>query len=144
MQPQSPYQPPSSIEPSPSQYQNSNSGLTLKQILFSFSGRIPRRTYWLWAIVAGLATILPIALLAPLLDKEGAGQIVAIVVLIPLVITFIWVSLAIRVKRWHDHGKSGAWVLIGMIPYIGGLISFIFLGCMRGNYGFNQYGDDPT
>ncbi len=144
MQPVSPYQPPSSSEPPPIQYSNSNSALTIKQILFSFNGRIPRRTYWLWAIIVGISIIIPIALLAPLLDKEGAGQIVAILVLIPMVIAFIWVSLAIRVKRWHDHGKSGAWVLIGMIPYIGGLISFVFLGCLRGNNGYNQYGDDPT
>lgn len=72
------------------------------------------------------------------------AQTIAVIVTIPLVITFLWSSLAIRVKRWHDHGKSGVWVLIGIIPYIGGLISFVYLGCLRGNIGFNQYGDDPT
>ncbi len=64
--------------------------------------------------------------------------------MVPLVVAFIWASFAVRVKRWHDHDKSGVWLLIGLIPYAGGIISFIFLGCMRGTDGDNRYGDDPT
>ena len=52
-----------------------------------------------------------------------------------------WVSLAISVKRWHDRGKSGWWVLIGFIPIIGGLWALIETGFLGGDPGPNQYGD---
>lgn len=144
MQPVSPYQPPSSIGPTPDPYGNRNQALTTKQILFSFKGRIPRRTFWLWSLVASASLLILIAISSPLLKREGLPQIIGFSIIIPVVITFFWISLAVRVKRWHDHGKSGAWILIGMIPYVGALISFIFLGCMRGNFGHNPYGPDPT
>ena len=56
----------------------------------------------------------------------------------------IWISLALQVKRWHDRGKSGWWVLLGCIPYSGAIWSFIELGCLRGTDGPNEYGHDPT
>ena len=35
-------------------------------------------------------------------------------------------SLAVTVRRLHDTGKSGWFYLLALIPYIGGLIIFIF------------------
>lgn len=145
MQPDSPYQSPTTFEPPPFLAPQSNTSLSKRQILFSFKGRIPRRTYWLWSILTVVSFILPLALLVPLLDsKETALEATGLILFIPLLIVFIWASFAVRVKRWHDHDKSGVWLLIGMIPYVGGMISFIFLGCMRGTLGPNRYGDDPT
>lgn len=144
MPPDSPYQPPSSLEPPPIQQPGADTGLTVREILFSFRGRIPRSIFWMWALITVVSFIIPISLLVPLLDRGGVGQVIGITLLIPLVIAFVWISLAIRVKRWHDHGKSGMWIFIGLIPYIGALISFIFLGCARGTVGRNLYGNDPT
>lgn len=144
MDSESPYQPPATYDLPPDQPRHSNTGLTVKKILFSFEGRIPRRTFWLWLLVTLAAFLIPVGLLVPLLERGGTAQGICIVALMPLLVVMIWASLAIRVKRWHDHGKSGAWVFIGMIPYVGGLISLIFLGCMRGTDGPNLYGDDPT
>lgn len=145
MQPESPYAPPATFEPLPPRLPRSNASLTIRQILFSFNGRIPRRVYWLWLTLSFIAFLVPFSLLTPFLDHGGdIGNIIAVIITIPLVIAFLWASLAIRVKRWHDHDKSGAWVLIGAIPYLGSLITLIFLGCMRGTDGHNQYGSDPT
>ena len=59
-------------------------------------------------------------------------------------VPWIWITLAIQVKRWHDRGKSGAMALISFIPYVGGIWVFIECGCLRGNVGDNKYGKDPT
>lgn len=144
MQPDSPYQSPATFEPAPLFAERSNVTLTKWQILFSFEGRIPRRAYWMWTILSTVAFLLPMAALVGLLDSEGVAQIAGLVLLIPMVILFFWMSLAIKVKRWHDHDKSWVWMLIGLIPYAGGIITFIFLGCLRGTFGHNRYGDDPT
>jgi uncharacterized membrane protein YhaH (DUF805 family) len=56
----------------------------------------------------------------------------------------IWVGLAVQVKRWHDRNKSGWWVLVGFIPYIGGIWQIIECGCLRGTEGENRFGSDLT
>jgi uncharacterized membrane protein YhaH (DUF805 family) len=144
MQPDSPYQSPTTFEPPAYLEPGSNLSLTKRQILFSFKGRIPRRTYWAWTIASTAAFLLPLVALAGLLDSEGTAQVIGFILLVPIIILFAWTSLAIKVKRWHDHDKSWVWLLIGLIPYAGGIISLIFLGCLRGTLGHNRYGDDPT
>ncbi|MEO5712507.1 MAG: DUF805 domain-containing protein [Luteolibacter sp.] len=151
MQP-NPYQtpaagpPPSSYNPPPMSPQ-----LSIKQILFSFEGRIPRRTYWLWRVLVMVGAIVVMSLIAPLMmlgaDKTSEnpsinpiGPILMIVAVIPL----IWISIALAVKRWHDRGKPGVWVLIAFIPLVGPIWAFVECGCLRGTFGHNQYGSDPT
>lgn len=51
-------------------------------------------------------------------------------------------SLAIAIRRLHDSGKSGFWILIGLLPAIGLLILLIFY-VLPGTEGDNQYGPQP-
>jgi uncharacterized membrane protein YhaH (DUF805 family) len=60
-----------------------------------------------------------------------------------LMLPVIWASLAISVKRWHDRNKSGWWVLIALIPVVGGLWTLIENGFLAGSDGPNRYGEDP-
>ena len=51
-------------------------------------------------------------------------------------------TIAITVRRLHDIGKSGYFILVLLIPYIG--IFWIFLlTIISGNEGENKYGYDP-
>ncbi len=125
--------------------------LSIKQILFSFDGRIPRRIFWLWRIVVSVAAIVLVSLISPLMmlgvdqtaEEPGVNPI-GIILLVIVMIPMIWISLSLAVKRWHDRGKSGAWVLIALIPLVGPIWSFIECGCLRGTFGHNQFGSDPT
>ena len=51
-------------------------------------------------------------------------------------------NLAVAVRRLHDQGKSGWWILIGLVPLIGG-IWLIILYFMDGTRGPNRFGPDP-
>jgi uncharacterized membrane protein YhaH (DUF805 family) len=55
----------------------------------------------------------------------------------------IWPSLAVSIKRWHDRNKSGWWVLISLVPFIGWLWALIETGALPGTIGPNEYGLDP-
>lgn len=55
----------------------------------------------------------------------------------------VWPALAISVKRWHDRGKSGWWVLLNLVPVVGWLWALIENGFLRGTDGPNRYGPDP-
>ena len=51
-------------------------------------------------------------------------------------------SLAVSVRRLHDVGKSGWFLLIGLIPFIGGIILLVFM-CLDSEAGENKYGPNP-
>lgn len=139
-----PYLPPTAAADIPS-HQYRAAPLTWGQTFWSFEGRIPRRTYWaatgIWIaifVVCGAA----VSTAASTSDShiETFLPIVFLIAMVPC----IWSHFAIQVKRWHDRGKSGAMVLINLIPYIGGIWTFVECGCLRGSVGHNQYGHDPT
>jgi len=115
--------------------------LSWKEILFSFDGRIPRRTFWGASILILVAYFAIVLVLMMIFGAEsGATSIGALIMYVPL----IWSSLALQIKRWHDRDKSGWWVLIQLIPLIGPIWAFVEAGCLRGTVGDNQYGADPT
>lgn len=127
--------------------------MSVKDVLFTFNGRIPRRTYWLWSIVPVFVVGLVLGLLMPLFmtpapagSPTGEPEISMIggLVMLVLYLPLIWIGFAVGIKRWHDRGKSGAWVLIALIPLVGPIWTFVECGCLRGTVGPNQYGSDPT
>jgi uncharacterized membrane protein YhaH (DUF805 family) len=107
-------------------------------LFFSLNGRITRSQYWSAMVLTILAYLGMIVLAAALGSMKN--DIVKIGVFLICMSAYIWAMLAIQVKRWHDRGKSGAWVLIQMIPFLGPLWSFIELGCLPGDVFENDYG----
>lgn len=102
----------------------------------TFSGRATRSEYW-WFVLFLCATILCVVLLgvATGIDKPFLALIGIFVA-----ISFIPI-VALRVRRLHDIGKSGWWIFLGLVPYIGEFILFIF--SVMGSDGENEYGPDP-
>ena len=136
-----PYQSPSYYPEKDEGYYERPPPQGLLWILFSFNGRIPRRTYWGASILTTLAFYAGIFAVVSLFGEDSEPSAL---IMLMLYIPYIWASLAIAVKRWHDRDKSGWWILIGMIPVIGPIWQFIETGCLRGTVGRNQYGPDPT
>lgn len=99
-----------------------------------FQGRARRKEYWMFvlfsAIVSIILTILDKALH---LDSVLAG-LYSLAVLLP--------SLAVGARRLHDTGRSGWWLLLSLIPFVGGIILLVFM-CLDSQEGDNQYGPNP-
>ena len=51
-------------------------------------------------------------------------------------------NIGVGVRRLHDTGRSGWWLLIGLIPLIGLIVLIVFFAS-AGNNGDNEYGPDP-
>lgn len=113
------------------------------QLLFSFDGRVGRGTYWgftvavivLFCILAGI-----VFMTTDMSNPEAAGGVGSILFGIAG-LAVIWPALAVQAKRWHDVDKSAWWILIGLVPAVGGLISLIFNGFMPGTPGPNRFGN---
>jgi uncharacterized membrane protein YhaH (DUF805 family) len=121
----------------------------MQGLLFSFQGRINRAKFWLVTLGVVVVEIIVMAVTmggaAMSGDPQAAANamsglgIVGLILFIPL----IWVSLAAAVKRWHDRNKSGWWVLIALVPVVGGLWYLIECGFLPGTAGPNRFGADP-
>jgi len=100
-----------------------------------FSGRSRRKEYWMFF----LAYVLILAVTGILYEiSHVVGGLIAAVVVLGLFIP----SLAVQVRRFHDQDKSGWFVLLSIIPYIGGLIVLVFMA-IDGTRGSNRFGEDP-
>ena len=112
--------------------------LTPQQIFFSFEGRIARRTWWLYGVLAllGLGVLLTVLLRVVGLSARTTD--------IAVNLALLWPSLAIGIKRWHDRDKSGWWMLVYLLPVLGWLWGLVENGFLRGSVGANRFGDEVT
>jgi uncharacterized membrane protein YhaH (DUF805 family) len=122
----------------------------LKNLLFSFQGRINRAKFWLFTIAVTVVYCVAMGILwggamtssDPTTALQSFGVVGGIIALVFL-IALIWISLALQVKRWHDRDKSGWWVLIQLVPAVGPIWFLIECGFLKGTAGANTYGTDP-
>lgn len=114
-----------------------------------FSGRASRQEFWMfvlfnllfamaWAFVAGLLT----GLFGGSFDHDS-DRLIFMYKLIAIYYAVTTVpAMAVGVRRLHDTGRSGWWMLIGLVPLVGG-IWLIVLMCSDDNPGDNRYGSPP-
>jgi len=112
-----------------------------------FNGRARRKEYWMFALFVFVIYIgLAIAggLLTAIIAKtsHGMGGLVFLAPAYLFILAMLIPSLAVAVRRLHDTGKSGWFLLIGLIPFIGSIILLVFY-CMDSQPGPNEYGPNP-
>ena len=105
----------------------------IKESYADFNGRARRSEYWyfvLFNIIVGFV----LGLIFGMIKLPWLSYVYSLAVLIP--------SLAVCVRRLHDIGKSGWFILIGLIPIIGG-IWLLILFCKDSQPEANQWGANP-
>ena len=109
----------------------------------TFSGRSTRAEYW-WFFLFNVLVGIAAGIVDDVIHGFGSAQstvqgLVWLALLIP--------NIAIAVRRSHDIGKSGWWVLWQFFAWllfvIPGLIMWLYLRTRPGDIGPNQYGPDP-
>jgi len=117
---------------------------------FEFSGRSRRKEYWMFALfnflvyLAFMALILVLGGSMQYSGEASMGPLVSVV----MIAMFVWAiatiipSLAVTFRRLHDTDHSAWWILIGLVPIIGGLVLLYFY-LIEGTHGPNRFGPDP-
>jgi len=104
----------------------------------NFSGRASRPAYWyfvLFLFIAGIVTALIDFGVFGATEIGPTNAIFTLVTLLP--------SIAVGVRRLHDTGRTGWWLLLAFLPIIG-IILLIVWFCQRGEPGPNAYGPVPA
>jgi len=100
---------------------------------FNVSGRARRTEYWMYLLV-----YVGIVIVASVLDAALNGQLISgLVALVHLIPT-----ISVGVRRLHDIGRSGWWLLVVLIPLIGWLIA-LYWAVKEGDAQDNDYGANP-
>ncbi|MBL4830920.1 MAG: DUF805 domain-containing protein [Aliivibrio sp.] len=113
--------------------------MTIKQYV-DFSGRARRKQYWFFTLINIILSLLLSSLdgLIGLFNVDaGLGLIsglYSLAILLP--------AIGVTVRRLHDTGRTGWWLLIGLIPLIGALVLLYFL-VSNGEEQTNRFGTNP-
>lgn len=99
-----------------------------------FSGRARRTEYWMFFLINFIIVVVLDVIGVAIKLSTILGGVYSLLVLIP--------ALAVGVRRLHDTGRSGWWLLISLIPVVGTIILIVFLAT-DGQPGDNQYGSNP-
>jgi len=94
-----------------------------------FNGRARRKEYWIFTLVNFV-----ISVILAVLGLDFISTLFGLAVLLP--------GLGVSVRRLHDLGKTGWWLLIAFIPLVG-LIVLIYFFVQEGDSGSNEYGPNP-
>jgi uncharacterized membrane protein YhaH (DUF805 family) len=114
--------------------------LTVLKKYAEFGGRSRRKEYWMYALI-NMVIVFVVEIAAFAMMKNAVGMILFGVLGIYCLATVI-PSLAVGIRRLHDTGKSGWWLLIGLVPFVGFIVLLIFL-VQDSAPGANLYGPNP-
>lgn len=108
----------------------SDSVSTCLKKYFVFQGRASRSEYWWFQLIVS-----PSYFVSTILENEIGYFFLGITLftLIP--------AISAGVRRLHDTNRSGFFLLISFIPFIGGLVLLFFL-IPEGTKGKNRFGPD--
>ncbi len=117
---------------------------------FDFDGRSRRKECWMFfLLVMIVAFVLTSVMFAGGMSVNMYGQpeMGGMFYLVGGLIGIFWLVtiipvIALQVRRFHDQDKSGWFVLLNFVPYVGGLVVLVFM-CLEGTRGPNRFGPDP-
>ncbi|MBS7807552.1 DUF805 domain-containing protein [Variovorax sp. PCZ-1] len=94
-----------------------------------FDGRASRSEFW-WFSLFQFLTVVVLSFVMSLL-----ASLASLALLLP--------ALGVAVRRFHDIGKSGWWVLIWVLPFIGWIIA-IYWAVQPSQTESNNWGAPPA
>lgn len=107
----------------------------------TFTGRASRSEFWWWVLAVFLVLLVtqlidgliigPLLGLGPASESEPLSFLVSLGLLLP--------NIAVGVRRMHDIGRTGWWLLIAFIPIIGFFVLLYFY-VQPSQPDANQYG----
>jgi uncharacterized membrane protein YhaH (DUF805 family) len=92
-----------------------------------FSGRASRSEYWYFILFNIIISII-LAQVSQLFEISFIAPIYQLLIFLP--------TLAVSVRRMHDVGKSGWYILIPIYSFV--------LAVQAGQKGTNSFGEDPS
>ena len=109
-----------------------------------FKGRSARTEYFVFHVLLGFLLAICCGTLFVLEPSLSTLQLkVSLAVLSIFFGLMVVPAFSLEVRRFHDLGLSGWYVLINLLPLVGRLVVLLFM-IRKGNDGPNRFGGVPT
>jgi len=105
----------------------------------AFSGRSRRKEYWMFVLINALISIALV--FATGMTSESPGLVGSLLYLV-YSLAMLVPGLSVSVRRLHDTGRSGWWLLVGIVPIVGAIALLVFMA-QDGQPGDNEFGANP-
>ena len=112
----------------------------LKENYVNCEGRARRYEFWMFVLFEFIVGVVVGFIVGLLIRLLGIQSLVFLIYVPDLV--FLCPSFSLVVRRLHDIGKPGIYVLLAFIPLVGGIILLIFM-CTDSVPETNEYGPSP-
>ena len=100
----------------------------------TFSGRSSRSAYWWFSLFNALVVVAALVVDAAL----RTGGVFYVLTVLGIVVP----NIALTVRRLHDTGHSGWWLLVSLVPLVGPIVLLVIT--LRGSEGPNQWATART
>jgi len=115
---------------------------TCFQKYVDFQGRARRSEFWWWILFVIIVEIVA-RILDGFVDPPAPGVMFQYGFIYGIaVLALLLPNITVAVRRLHDIGRSGWWLLLCFIPIIGWLV-LLFWYVSKGTDGNNRFGPDP-
>ena len=101
-------------------------------------GEEDRTEYWMFTLFNILITVALLLTSQIVTDSDIIPTIVGMLYMLAVLLP----ALGVAVRRLHDTDRSGWWLLISLVPLVGGVVLLIFT-VTEGQRSENKYGLDP-
>lgn len=98
-----------------------------------FEGRARRMEFWMFNLISFIIVCV-LSGIEVALGIFGLSALYSLAVLLP--------SIAVAARRLHDTDRSGWWLLIAFVPFIGLIVLLVFY-FLDGTPGDNRFGANP-
>lgn len=115
---------------------------SVKDMFFSYHGRLNRKRYILRVLLVSVLMGLINGVMGAMVESDSTALHVLSLLLLFVVLAGGVSSIMLAIRRWHDLGKSGWYTLLALIPLVNFFVT-IYLWVKKGTEGPNAYGDDP-
>ena len=108
-------------------------------------GRANRAEYWsftLFVLLFYVAALIVDAIISASVNGGGGGSTFLPIFFCITALVFLLPALCVQIRRFHDVGLTGWLILIGIVPYVGSLFTFV-VTVLAGQAGPNKHGPGP-
>ena len=108
-----------------------------------FEGRAQRKEYWffvLFYMIFGFVLTFVDSFLGTAYYVDGNAVVGLLST--PYGLAMLVPAIAVTARRLHDIGRSGWWILFGLIPLIGTIVLLVFM-VLDSQDGENRFGPSP-
>lgn len=110
-----------------------------------FTGRSTRREFWMFQLIYLALFVVGFLVIGGSADAYGETSALGGLMLAMIMLALLGLLvplLAVEVRRFHDQDRSGWFVLLNLIPYVGVILVYGMM-LVDGTRGDNRFGPDP-